>query len=229
MKRKIKRIRRHFGLAAPKVVIRAPYSPWWGLILGGLIGVLAATGSFWLAKGAETEVCVEQINRQLSQFCDAPDLEGREGAIERAAQRELKARIFGVEAENAVLREELKLFEHLATSGGAADGVRIASFKVYQLQEGRYRYRLWLSRKSERPVEVFRGRYVLKVQYEIQERVHSIQLPDSISNNADYALELKGGVLREGEINVPKGARIKAVEVQVFQGATLRAEDFARF
>lgn len=235
---RLRKIRRRFGISAPRVVVRRHMS--WQLMLVVLMLFLLCVGAaLWVVTqrnqvgflARELEGLRSLVSLQAEELAALRSTAGTEKnavRIEKVAQQALIARIQGLEDENAALKEETRLFERLASASAEEAVVRIESFRVSADGVGRFRYRLILAFKPGRQVPDFRGRFQLAVIYEQGGRAHTLLLPEQKAA-APYAIELKAFLRREGVVELPAGAVIKAVKVRILQGDTLKAEQVAQF
>lgn len=120
---KMKKFRRRFGIAAPRVIVRSHLGwPWYAGAAGGVVLVLVLTAWFFMQRG-ENGVLYREIDGLQQRLREADDeltrLRARQGTehnaaqMERTAQEQLRVRVKTLEAENAGLREERVLLEKL--------------------------------------------------------------------------------------------------------------------
>lgn len=149
-------------------------------------------------------------------------------SIERATQQQLLGKIRALEAQNVALKEDILLFERLIPAAGEGGAVRIESFRVVQESSGRYRYRLLFAYQADKQSPDFRGRFQLVVDYVSSGQKGRLLLPDGLEPGAQYQLELKHFLRREGVFELPAGASVQGAEVQVLQGGTLKFRQAAQ-
>ncbi len=236
---KLKKFRRHFGIASPRVVVRSHFPwQWVGIAIFSLCVLL--TSVIWLML-SDNEVGV--IGQELSdlrlqlaeQRGELELLRSTAGtgqnavSIERAAQQQLLAKLEGLERENAALKEDVLSFERLVPVVGEEAVVRLESFRVIRDVAGRYRYRMLLAFQPARQMPEFRGQLQLAITYMQSGKQQQLLLPNKRSQADEYRLELKHFLRREGDFDLPLGAELKVVEARVLQGGTLKSKRLAQF
>jgi hypothetical protein len=235
---RLRRFRRRFGIAAPKVVVRS-HLPWQWLalpvvllvLLVGVLGWLVAQKNQAGALGLDIEGLRQQ---ELAQREELNILRSTAGtgqnavSIERATQQQLLARIQGLEAQNAALKEDILLFERLIPVAGEVAAIRIENFRVAQEVPGHFRYRLLLAFQPDRQSPDFRGRLQLVINFALFGKRGLILLPDKREALAEYQLELKHFLRREGAFELPEGAVLQSMEARVLQGDTLKSKQLAQ-
>jgi hypothetical protein len=149
-------------------------------------------------------------------------------SIERATQQQLLGRIKGLEAQNALLKEDILLFERLIPVAGEGAAIRIENFRVAQEELGHFRYRLLLAFQPDRQTPDFRGRLQLVIDFELSGKRVQLLVPDKRESFTEYQLELKHFLRREGVFQLPVGAVLRGVEARVLQGDTLKFKRLAQ-
>lgn len=235
---RLRRFRRRFGIAAPKVVVRS-HLPWQWLalpvvllaLLVGVVGWLMAQRNETGTLGQEVEVLRQQLlaqQEELNILRSGAGVGRNAVSIERATQQQLLGRIQGLEAQNAVLKEDILLYERLIPVAGEGAAIRIENFRVAQEVPGRFRYRLLLAFQPDSQNPDFRGRLQLVVNIDISGKRGQLLLPDKRESLAEYQFELKHFLRREGVFELPVGAVLLGVEARVLQGDTLRFKRLAQ-
>lgn len=235
---KLRKIRRHFGIAAPRLVVRSHVSWLWFALLGSLLLVLVAV-VVWLVMqrnetgemGREVLVLRQQLQEHDEELGMLRATNGtRQNAvnIERATQQQLLSRIQNLERENRALKEDILLFERLIPVVGEDATVRIENFRVMHDDGGRYRYRILLAFQPDRQNPEFRGRLQLAVSFTLAGKEQQVLFPDKRVAAGEYQFELKHFLRREGVFELPLNAQIRAVEVRVLQGDTLKSKRLAQ-
>lgn len=235
---KLKRFRRRFGISAPRVVVRT-HLPWqWLFVPAVLLALLLATAGWLMAQRNETGELSEEVGRlrhalqaqgeELQLLRSAAGTGKNAVSIEKAAQQRLLARIQSLEAENAGLKEDMLLFERLIPVAGDGASVRIENFRVFREPSGRYRYRLLIAFQPDKQIPDFKGRLELTISYASGGRALHLQLPGKREGLADYQLQVKHFLRREGGFELPLGAVLQGVEARVLQGDTLKFRQLAQ-
>lgn len=231
---KLRRFRQRFGIAAPRVVVRSHHSwQWYALPVCALVLFVAAV--VWLvvqrheagAMGREIELLQLQLRGQEEELRHLRSTAGTgQNAvnIERAAQQQLLARMSDLERENAALKEDMLLFERLIPSEGEEPLVRIESLRVTDYSPSRYRYRLLLAFQPNKQKPVFKGDLELIVRYLLEGKVMQLSVPADGRTKADFKLEIKHFLRREGEFVLPSGAVLKELDAHVLQGGAIEAK-----
>jgi len=233
---KLKRFRRNFGIAAPKVVVRTrlPWQ-WGGLAIALVASVFAGISLFYKTSEVhlldrELEVLrhrIEQQEDELSLLRVTAGTGQNAVRMEKSAQQQLLGRIKALEGENAALKEEIRLFERLIPAPSEEVAVRVESFRVQQEGDGRFRYRLLLVYQPGKQAPEFRGRLEFVVLFSLSGKEQKLVLPGSGVAGGGGLVEIRRFLRREGLIELSPGARVKEVEVRVLSGDTLRAKRLA--
>lgn len=231
---KLRRFRRRFGMTAPRVSIRTHIAWYWyaGALLALMLAV--ATAAWWLAKRGEISLIeseVEQLRGQVqtqeAEIIRLRLLTGTEQSavqVERTAQQQLLARLKGLEKENASLKEDMVLFERLVPADVAESTLRIERLTMQPEEEaGKYRYRLLLRFQPGRQERELRGRLQLTLTIVSAGRETQLNLPGAKDLPADYAIEVRNFLRKEGVISLPAGTLVKRIEARVLQGGNVRA------
>lgn len=236
---KLKRFRRRFGISAPRVVVRS-HVPWpWLVPPFILLALLVGVGGWLVAQkkeagvlGAEVDSLSQQLQAQREELNLLRSIAGTGQSavsIERAAQQQLLGKIQWLEAENAALKEDILLFERLIPIAGESASVRIENFRVFKESGARFRYRLLVAFQSDKQTPEFRGRLQLTIKYVNGNKALQFVLPERLENAAEYQLEIKHFLRREGVFELPAGVILQSVEARILQGDTLRSKRLAQF
>jgi hypothetical protein len=235
---RLKRFRRRFGIAAPKVVVRSHVHWSWLVLPAVLLALLLCALGWLIAQRNEAGTLgqeVEELRRKL--LVQGEELNvlrstagtGKNAAnIERATQLQLLAKIQGLEVQNAVLKEDILLFERLIPVAGEGASIRIESFRVAQEARGGFRYRLLLAFQPDKQNPEFRGRLQLVINFTHAGKKMQLILPDKGETLAEYQLEIKHFLRREGGFELPGGADLQDVEARVLHGDTLKYKRLAQ-
>lgn len=231
--RRLRKFQRRFGIAAPKVVVQT-YAPWKMLLLAGLTLAGGFVGGYWFLHAGYEQFSAGksagELGMQLLQ-CQGELLQIRSEAgtgrqavtMEQAAQQQLRLKVEGLERENAMLKEDVRAFEHLGASADAPSMLRIENFRVLPDGENVYRYRVFLVYSPDKNNADFRGRLRLLVTYFLQGKELQFHQPESGVDGPEYDLKLRHYLRREGVVKLPPGAELKTIEARVFQGDALKA------
>lgn len=236
---RLKRFRRRFGIAAPRVIVRSHLG--WQWYAAGLAVLVVTVGSIgWLlAHRGEALEMQKEIHELREQLGDAGDELARLRAtagteqhavqMERTTQQQLLSRIRFLESENAALKEDISLFERLVPADGDESSVRIERFRIVPESEvGRYRYRLLLGFQPSKQVREFKGRLQLVATVFQDGRESLLAIPVGREEIGEW-FEVKNFLRKEGGFGVPSGAKLRSVEARLLQGDAIRAKRLAQF
>jgi hypothetical protein len=197
-----------------------------------VVGWLAAQKKETGILGGEVESLRLQLQAQREELSILRSTAGTGQSavsIERAAQQQLLGKVQGLEAENAALKEDILLFERLIPIVGERASVRVENFRVFKESGTRFRYRLLIAFQSDKQTPDFRGRLQVAISYASGSKVLQLVLPEGRENAAEYQLEIKHFLRREGVFELPVGAVLQGVEARVLQGDTLKSKRLAQF
>ena len=228
-------IKRQLGIAAPRVAVQA-HVPWYvrgslivlvtglilaigwasydlGLNLGGYNSGQAAAEQ---ARLAESVTHLQDENQDLRDKLAAAE---RQMQIEQSTHGNLAGQIKALSDENALLKEDLALFQTLMTSGGGdgGNGITINRFRVRaETLPGEYRYQLLVVQARTRGKE-FQGRlqFVVDLLKDGQQQV--LTLPAQGETASGYDLSFKFYQRIEGAFRVPEAATVTRVQVRVLE------------
>jgi hypothetical protein len=195
------------------------------VLLAGALGWLMAQDG--QTAGREIEVLRQQIQVQREELNILRSTAGtgqNAVSIERASQQQLLGRIQGLEAQNATLKEDILLFERLMPVVGDGGAIRVENFRVVQKAPGHFRYRLLLAFQSDKQNPDFRGRLQLAISFSQSGKNMQLLLPEKRETFAEYQIELKRFLRREGEFELPESAVLLGVEARILQGDTLKSK-----
>ena len=237
---KLKNFRRRFSIAAPRVAVR-PHLGWQWYAVGILAGVVVVAMLVWsVAQRGETAGLRRELGEtqrqllvaeeELLRMRSASSTEQNIVQMERSAQQQLVSRLKVLESENAWLKEEVALFERLVPSAdGDESTVRVERLRVVQEGGGgQYRYRILLGFQRGKQNKDFRGRLQLRIVYILGGREQVLVLPNENRALADFGVEIRHFLRKEGGFAIPAGAQLKGVEAFVWQGDTLKAKGSAQ-
>jgi hypothetical protein len=234
----LRALRRKFGIAAPKVAVRA-HVPWYWRWLGYVALGALVVGVGWttydygmeLAGFRQSEAARAQArmseairkreseNAELRSQVAAAE---RQMQIERATYGDLAKQVKSLSQENAALREDLAFFQSLMTIGGKEGALSVNRFRVQpEALPGEYRYRLLLVQTGER-VKEFQGRLQFIVNVEQGDRKIVLTLPsEAEKNDKEYRVNFKFFQRVEGTFKVAPGSVVKGLQVRVFENGSV--------
>ena len=232
-----KLLRRRLSIAAPRVIVRR-HLPWplrWAaaaLTLG--FSAAIALWAFELGKdiaGLDQQDKSElvRLRAEFAGLREARD-KARSFALtadsllkaERAAQDKLIQQLHKLELEHMALTADLGFFERLLPAS-QAEGVEIRAAQLDVYEPGRLRYQVLVMQSGKSPPE-FKGRFDLALQGVLDGRPWSmtVKLPDA-------ALLLRQYARLDGQVDVPKAAVVKTLQVKIIDSSgAVRATHTAR-
>ena len=235
---RIRKFRRRFGILAPKVVVRSHLPMRWYVLSIVLFALLMLSLGWLMAQrneagelGRELEASRQQIMLQSDELSVLRSSSGTEQSvvnIERAARQQLLSRIKVLESENAMLKEDVLLFERLIPAASDAATVRIENFKVIADVGGRYRYRLLMVYQPDKQLPEFRGFLQLEIQYAHSGRSARMLVPEAQGVRRDGSVEVRHFLRREGGFVLPAGSVLQGVEARLYQGDVLKSKRMAQ-
>lgn len=232
---RLKKLRRRFGIAAPRVAVHT-HVPWYWRWLTSTVLLVVTVTLAWLAydlgrryagfdaseaQGAHSRLVEVNAKLQDENITIRKEIAGieRKLQIELAAQGNLTGQIRALSEENALLKEDLAFFQTLMASGSDPGGVTVSRFRVERdALPGEYHYRLLIVQSKQR-VREFRGRLQFIVDYERNGEPAVVTYPaDADAANVQaYNLRFKFYQRVEGTFTLDPDAVVKGVQVRVMK------------
>lgn len=234
---RLRRLRRRFGIGAPRVAIRTQVAWYWKMLQGAVVVAAVAmlllwnVGVYFPGRNADIEIRslrnqVAELGAELSRLRTEAIAGESSIRLERATLKDLSSQIQALEGENAMLREDLAFFEGVLPSSNSPDGVgvRIDRLKVERgARDGEYRYKMLVINNGAKAGE-FKGRFELLVRARQNGAEKRISVPDeSYSELERFRLEVKGFRRVEGVFEVPRGVEVVSVEARLIEGSSVRS------
>lgn len=221
------------GLAADRLPAR-PASPWYrrplpvallAAVVSGIAAWLAAMQ--WLGGTRPADPRVGELERQLAELRSGGGVGEAALQIERTTQERLARHVRELETENGRLKEDLALFERLATLDGSAPGVTLSGLHVEADTVPRqYRFRLLAAVRGAKKEREFNGMLQIIVGIEQAGRNTMIVLPGrDAADRQRYAVAFRHFRRIDGSFQIPEGARLTSLEVRLLQDGTTRASE----
>jgi hypothetical protein len=230
------KLRRRFGIAAPRVAIHTQIPWYWRWIgIAVLVGISAASAAWIYDAGrrfagfdrteVEDELAhvrhdLDAARAELERLRAVANAADSRVSIERTAQQQLARQIRTLEQENARVREELATLESMLSSEARnVSALSIYRFKVEpDLLPGEYRYRLLLMTPSARRDREFNGRLELVVSLTEGGRSAMMSFPEQADAGAGaFRLAFKYFRRVEGTFRVSPKAKVESVQVRVYE------------
>ncbi len=229
----IKRIRQRFGISAPRMTVRTHVAWYWRWMLFFILLSLSLTLAAWMYDAGrrfagfdrseiEQEVArlraematMMQDTGKLRALADAGESRVR---MERGTQAQLAGQVRQLEEENARLKEDLAFFENLIPAEKGEGKVSINRFTVVpDALAGEYRYRLLVLQGGKRDKEQQSAVQFL-VEMQRDGKTVMMALPsEKPGSDPAYRFNFKYFHRVEGSFRVPPAARVKSVQVRVF-------------
>ncbi len=231
----LNKIRRRFGIAAPRMTITTHIAWYWRML--GLVVLLSSSFALaaWIYDAgrrfagfdrSEAQQELSKLRESVGKMSDeSASLHASVNAsesklqIERAAQAQLVRQVKALEDENARLKEDLAFFENLIPSEHRDNTLLINRFRVEPgALPGEFHYRLLLMQGGRRD-KSFQGNLQLLVTLQQGGKDAIITLPKEGEAQA-YNLNFKYFQRVEGTFRVSPGARVKMVQVRVFESGS---------
>jgi hypothetical protein len=233
------KMRRRFGIAAPRVEIHTQIPWYWRWVgIAVLLGISGASAA-WIYDagrrfaGFDHGEVQQKLFRAQSELDDARSELARvkaianaadsRVAIERTAQQKLAQQIRTLEQENAKVREELATLESLLSADArSANALSIYRFKVEpDVLPGEYRYHLLLVGPQSRRERDFNGRLELVVSLQEGGQNVMMSFPEQKdAGAAAFRLAFKYFRRVEGTFRVSPKAKVESVQVRVFESGS---------
>ena len=234
----LKKFRQRFGISAPRMTVTTHVAWYWRML--GLVAVLSCSLALaaWMYDAgrrfagfdrSEAEQELSQLRENVGKLTqETASLRANVNAsesklqIERAAQTQLGRQVKALEDENARLKEDLAFFENLIPGEHRDNTLLINRFRVDPgALPGEFRYRLLLLQGGRRD-KPFQGNLQLLVTLQQDGKGAIITLPEEGAAPA-YKISFKYFQRVEGTFRVAPGARVKMVQVRIFEGGSTQA------
>lgn len=234
----LKKIRQGFGISAPRMTVTTHVAWYWRML--GIVALLSCSLALaaWIYDAgrriagfdrSETEQELSQLRESAGKLnAETASLRASVNAsesklqIERAAQAQLGRQVKVLEDENARLKEDLAFFENLIPSEHRDNTLLINRFRVESgTLPGEFRYRLLLLQGVRRD-KPFQGNMQLLVTLQQDGKGAIITLPEEAAAQA-YKIDFKYFQRVEGTFRVAPGAKVKMVQVRIFETGSAEA------
>ena len=237
---KLRRLRSHFGISAPRVAVRT-HLPWYWRALSAVVlaaASLALAGWIYDAgqrfagfhQGAR-EHEIAEMRERIARL--ESDLEGNRKVanasesrlrIESTSQERLSLQIRTLEEENTRLKSDLATFESLAGGDAGDSGLAVSRLQILPGDGGQYRYRLLLVQTGGKKDKEFNGMVQLIATVQRGKETVMIQFPAAGDPAASqYQVSFRYFRRLEGTFKVAAEARVLRVEARLIQDGAVKA------
>jgi hypothetical protein len=232
-----RRLRSRFGIAAPRMTVRT-HVPWhWRAASVIIITAASLALAGWIydagrsIAGFKTSAMdslkarLSDQEDELKQLRSVATSSAARLQIEQAAQEQLKKHAGALEEENARLKEELAVFEHMAQGRGAEGSLAISRLRIDAVgTDGSYGYAMLVTRQQSKKDGEFRGQLQLVVNVQQAGGNAMITLPAAGDPEAGrYQVNFRNFHRLEGRFSLPEGARLISVEARLIQDGAVKA------
>ena len=237
----LRRLRGRFGVSAPRVTIRT-HIPWyWRFGITAILLTLALALAGWIydagrsfagfdRRQSEQELDdlrtrVDQLDEEAKHMREAASASESKLQIEHTARQGLGEQVKNLETENSKLREDLAIFENLASGETKTQRFGIHRLQVEpELTKGFYRYRMLLAAQGATRDKEFQGQLQLAVTVLRDGKAAILFVPAPGQPDAQkYLVVFKRFRRIEGVFQVPADTVAKQVEVRLLQGGIVIA------
>lgn len=231
--RRLKQLRKHFGVAAPKLSVKTHVAwPWRALTIGCIVAIVGwmvwtgfdagrLLGGFYKSEAEERRFALEaQVttleadNRQL--LSKLTRLES-EAQMNKGAQDSLARQALTLQTENTQLKEELTFLQQLVAGTGKEGAISVQRATVERDGPERVRVRMLVVQGGARG-DPFNGQ--LTVALEMQQdgkRIHLNVPDDQPETGMALRLGFKYYQRIDVAVRVAPGATVRTLQARVFQ------------
>jgi len=233
----IKRLRRRFGISAPKMTVRTHVAWYWRWLGICVLAAVSLAMAAWIYDAgrrfagfeqSEVEAELVQLRSSVARLdAEVEKLRAVSSAadarlkIEQSAQQQLSAQVRQLETDNTRLKEDLAFFEGLMPVDRSDQPVAIHRLKVEPGPlSGEYRYRLLVTQGGRRDKE-FQG--AIQILVELQDKGRNdiiVATGGDAAEDGRRKLYFRFFRRVEGSFRVPASARVRAVQVKVFENGS---------
>ena len=238
----LRRLRGRFGIAAPRMSVRT-HVPWyWRALATVVLLAVALALAGWTydagrrfagfdqseSKGEINSLRDKQValDAELEHLRAVADASDSNLQIERTAAARLSEQVKALEEENIRLKENLAVFENLASGNSKANSISLSRLRIEpDGAPGRYRYRILAARRGTQPNQEF------KASLQLQVTVRQGTGPDAIitipkagePEPEKYSVSIRSFRSIEGNFQLPADAKIKRVEARLIHDGAVQA------
>jgi len=235
---KWRRIKGRFGISAPKLAIR-PHVPWyWRAVVWTIVLAMAVALGLWVYDAGrslagfdwrESEQVLTELKAEITRLQEENDqlrksvnASASTMQIEQTAQQHLTEQMRHLVAENGQLKEELAVFESLASGGAKTATATISRLAVEQDgTTGQYRYHVLLTSGSAQGDRELVGNVQLAISG--QQGGKAVMLTYPASGEKENKVSFRRFLRHTGAFKVPADFHLKEVEASLVVGGSAMA------
>lgn len=227
------RLRRTFGISAPRMAVRTHLSWRWKLPALLVLATLIAGMWWWgfdfgqiLSGFNRSEVAEKQskLETQMIALKDAnAKLQARSTELEsdltisRGVVTTLSKQALELQNENTQIKEELAFLQKLFSDAGKQGSISIQRLTAERERDDAYRFSLLVVRGGN-PTDEFAGQVALQASLVAAGRPMTLTLPDDqAATGAALTLKFKYYQRIEGSFTVPPGSQLKSLQARVLE------------
>lgn len=233
----VRRLRGRFGIAAPRMTVRS-HVPWhWRAASIIIITAASLALAGWIYDAGRTiagykNATIDDMRSrlrdqesELTQLRAAATSSAARLQIEQTTQEQLKKQVVSLEGENARLKEELAVFEHMAQGQGAEGSLSISRLRIEPGDApDTYVYRMLVTQQQGKKGNEFKGllQFALTVQQAGGNAMIVVPKAGDPGSNR-YQVSFRHFQRLEGSFKLPAGGRLVSVEARLLQDGVTRA------
>ena len=239
---KLRRLRSRFGIAAPRVTVRTQIPWYWRALLGIVVLGLGLALAGWTYDAgrrfagfdrseSENEISTlrERTQRQEEEIAHLREIANSSESrtqMDRATVERLTLQVKTLEEQGIQLKEDLAVFESLASGGDSSAGINLLRLRVEpEAAPGRYHYRLLVSTYGSDAKQEFKG--VLQFHVTVLDAAgHTTVLmlpkPDD-PDAAKFSVSFRAFRSIEGTMRLPPDVVPKRVEARLLRSGSVVA------
>lgn len=216
MRRVSRKFKRHFGVAARQMAVRAPRVWYWQLGMALVYMLVGYLFAYWYLTGGDFGSMTNSIMRMTR---DNQQLQSRSVQTERqlqvaqAAQVNLAKALSDMQDESLQLKEDVEFYKNILSEQDSANGVKVYSFKIIKgAQRRQYDYHILLV-QSGRHDKAVQG--TLKLVLLVTQEDQQLTLPVNNGSNTSPVIDVNFKYYQriDGSFSVPKDADAHAMEL----------------
>jgi hypothetical protein len=235
----LRRVRRHFGISAPRMAVRTHLSwPWRAVVIATLVVIVG--GMWWWGfdfgqilgglNRRETEEKILSLEAETARLrTETAQLRAKSSRLETelsmqdGAQATLSKQAADLQNENSQLKEELVFLQRLVADSNKQVGLSIQRLAAERVRDDMFRYSMLVVRGGN-PAADFEGSLALQVTIQPSAAGGGLARPTVLSlpeEQPDLAAPLKLNFKYyqrvEGTFRVSPGAQLRSLTARAFE------------